>query len=284
MEWILARTFDGVWGAMPAELAYYPFASRTGVRAFATQHTAGLAAGGSPHAAAIAGLRECIETDAYWRSMRTKQVCGLFGNLEDAGDAPIASLVRKLAQMGIRVWAGSIAFDWPLPIAHVVLETKGESLPALSHGLGAGGTWREAVERALHEAIQVYSGLEKVSLQYWQDVSVQAHRTAEAAIVWSNPGFSPRILEPFRNAPPLDLNEPFEGLVTDVQPLIGWMKARELVAWTADLGVRDGLHVARTFLEGGVSAFSERGAPSTHLMDAVHRAGLTYPYLDPILT
>ena len=54
-----------------------------------------------------AGFRECVETDAYWLSMRTKQVCGSYGDLrlEDVVRAPVRELSRKLADHGVRVWA-----------------------------------------------------------------------------------------------------------------------------------------------------------------------------------
>ena len=284
VDWIAARSFDGVEGAMPAELAYYPFVPRTGVRAFSTQHTSGLAAATTQNAAALAGLRESIETDAYWLSMRAKRVCGRFDDLENAAQPAIRSLVRNLSDAGIVVWAGSISFDWPLAVVHVVLQTTGESLPTLAHGLGSGETWIQATERALSEAIQVYSGLEKIALQYWQEIAVRPDKSASAAVHWSSRKFAPRVTEVFADAPILGLDSAVPGLLTNVSDLLAWMVPRGLKPWSSCLGEMQGLVVARVYLEGGVSAFSERAGPSKRVMSFTSGLGLRYPYMDPILT
>src|ERR1700730_2395533 len=47
---------------------------------------------------------------------------------------------------------------------------------------------------------------------------------------------------------------------------------------------RRGLHVVRVFLEGAVSAFSERSGPSDRVSSFAREFGIKYQYFNPILT
>ncbi len=284
LEWIAARTGDGRNGALPAELAYYPFDPATGVKAFSLQHTAGLAAGSSIAGAARAGLLECIETDAYWLSMRTKHVAAHFTQLEDAPDALIRNLSRQLESAGIRVHAGLISFDWPIPIVHVVLETTGETLPALAHGLGSAETTVAALRKALLEAVQVFTGLEKVSLEYWPDIAVGSGEESRPAIAWSSRAFSGRITEPLLNSPAITLNSAPAPTLKNIKELNSWALERGFTPWVASLGEFEGLTTVRVLLDGAVTPFTERDSPSDRVLAVASSLGLRYPYLDPVLT
>jgi hypothetical protein len=283
LEWVSAETLSGGAGALPAELVYYPFQPSTAIKAFSVQHTAGLAAGNTIAAASAAALREAIETDAYWLSMRCMRICSRFDALADAPAPEVRRLVRSLAEVGVRTHAGLISFDWPVPIVHVVLETVSESLPALSHGLALSADPYVALQRALLEAIQVFTGLEKVSRHYWPEISVGLSRTADPPLLWSDPNYARRIVEMFENAPPVDLAADTSFAPT-LKELAAWMKQKGMTGWLAHLGSQGGLEVVRAYIEGGVSAFSERGRPSPRLNDMLSRYGLRFPYLDPVLT
>lgn len=283
LEWVIADTFSETVGALPAELVYYPFQPSSGIKAFSVQSTVGLAAGASVASASVAGLREAIETDAYWLSMRTRRVCATFRDLFDCSAPRVRQLVRALDGLGVATHAGLISFDWPVPIVHVVLETKSESLPALSHGLAMGVDPLMALERALLEAIQVYSGLEKVALEYWPEISVGLARSADPPIIWSDPSYAQRVVGMFDEAPPVNLSAS-ETNVTKVSGLLEWMISQGMTPWRAHLGERHELEIVRSFIEGGVSPFSERGDPSPRVQALLAKCGLRYPYLDPVLT
>lgn len=285
-DWVSARTFFGDRAAIPAELAYYPYQSSTSVSAFAQQQTTGLAAGTSTEEAALAGLLECIEGDAYWTSLRAHLISGRFANLGEIDNHNVRRIVGVLNKSGVRVHAGLIDFDWPLAIVHVVLENARESLPALSHGLGAGLCFDEAIERALIEAIQVFTGLEKVVAQYWPDISCTRVRTrVEPAISWSGPSFAPRIVEMFEEAPPIDLQpNRRSAYIKSFSQLPNWLEQNGFRALFAELGTLCELRVVRVHLDGTVSAFTERNGPSATLMRKLHKLGVPYAYLDPILS
>lgn len=284
LEWIRAHTLSGIQGAMPAELAYYPYQSDFPLRVFNVQHTSGLAAGATKKQAVAAGLLEAIETDAYWLSMRTHSLCGKFENLRSHCNEHIRSIIDHLNDSGIVVHAGLISFDWPLSIVHVVLETRNEKLPALSHGLGSGATHIAAFERALLEAIQVYSGLEKVCAEYWPQIALRPTEQSEAALLWSSRTFSGRILEMFDNAPVVDCQVYPGQYVQDFASLERWLNEHLFVPWIAPLGTMHGLEVVRVFVEGAVSPFSERSGSSTALKVRARKLGIHNLYMDPILT
>lgn len=283
LEWVTARTFSGRGGALPAELTYFPFQPSTAVKAFSAQHTAGLAAGASGAAASAAALREAVETDAYWLSMRCMRICSRFEALTEIGVPDIRHLVRSLADLGIHTHAGLINFDWPLPIVHVVLESTGDGLPALSHGLALGEDQFSALRRALVEAVQVFTGLEKVARLYWPEISVGLSRESIPALAWSDPSYASRIVEMFEDAPPLDPSAASAHL-SNVRELVSWITQQGMTAWCAPLGRHYGLQVVRAYIEGGVSPFSERGSPSLRMRETLKRFGLRHPYLDPVFT
>ena len=282
-EWVSALTFDGVEGAMPAELAFYPFSPASGIKLFSHQHTSGLGAGASPAQASLAGLRECIETDCYWLSMRTRRLCGSF-DLANLADDLISPIIHYLTEGGIEVHAGLINYDWPISVVHVVLETQSESLPALAHGLGSGSNHRQALQRALLEAMQVYSGLEKVCLSYWPEIAVGLKPTADPALVWAARSSIPRITAMFTNAPRLDPTGSFGAQPTDAAGLLNHIADRNMTAWRTSLGSMGGLHVERVLIDGAISPFSERDGPSKRLQTFLDASGLRDAYLDPILT
>lgn len=283
LEWVSAQTFSGRSGALPAELVYYPFQPGSAVKAFSAQHTAGLAVGASLASATAAALREAVETDAYWLSMRCMRIDSRFDALADSPVPEIRRIVRSLAEIGIRTHAGIISFDWPVPIVHVVLENASEGLPALSHGLALGVNPFNALQRALLESVQVYTGMEKVARLYWPEISVSLSRTADPSLVWSDPAYARRIVAMFENAPRFDPATATAHLST-VGELDAWMTQHEMTAWCAALGKSHGLEVARAYIEGGVSPFSERSQPSRRVCDMLTRYGLQHPYLDPVLT
>jgi len=286
IEWIPARTLKGIQGALPAELAFYPHDRAVPVVAFTSPHTAGLASGANTAEAIAAALIEAIETDAYWLSMRTHRICGTFPDLRTSGQPRVATITQHLADIGIRVHAGLINFDWPLSIVHVVLENQSESLPALSHGLGSGLTHTQAIERALLEAVQVYSGLKKVVAEYWPQISLRlrTRMLAEPALIWSSQSFRGRIVEMFESADTIEVHAPCEHGVESLSDLQRWLERNNFVPWVAPLGTFAGLSVVRVFLEGAVSPFTERGRPSARLLAVARELGVRNLYFDPILT
>jgi hypothetical protein len=195
LEWYPAFNLDGAPGAVPAELVLYPASHRIPVRSFSIHHTAGLAAGSSTGEAAAAAILELIETDCYWISMRMHQVCGKFVGLGESSSLNVRHLVAALHEQGIAVHAGLISFDWPLSVVHVVLENMKGQLPALSHGLGSSFSHDMAIEKALLEAIQVFSGLQKVAVDYWPDITMKSETSAEPLLFWSDPSRRKRIVE-----------------------------------------------------------------------------------------
>ena len=215
--------------------------------------------------------------------MRCMRICSRFDDLANAPLPEIRRLVRSLAEIGIQVHAGLISHDWPVPIVHVVLETATESLPALSHGLALGTDPFVALQRALLEAIQVYTGLEKVSRHYWPEISVNLSRVADPPLFWSDPSYARRIVDMFEDAPTIDLTAPAARLST-VSDLEEWMTRQGMTAWIAHLGNHQGLEVVRAYIDGAVSPFSERGQPSPRVRNMLTTYGLRFPYLDPVLT
>jgi thiazole/oxazole-forming peptide maturase SagD family component len=283
MEWVGARTLAGTAGALPAEMVLYPYSRGVPVKAFRCQHTAGLAAGAGFAEAVGAALLETIETDGYWLSMRMHRLVGTFNTLATT-HTRVTGIVQQLAAAGIRAHAGLINFDWPLSVVHVVLESQNETLPALAHGLGSGLTHERAIERALLEAVQVYLGLRKVVAEYWPQISLQPHALTDPALIWSSPSFSARVTEMFEQAPAIEVEAPREGGVECVGDLMSWLEQRGMVPWVVRLGELSGLTVVRVVLEGGVSAFSERGGPSRRVLEVADRLGVRGLHFDAVLT
>jgi YcaO-like protein with predicted kinase domain len=284
MDWVPAQGLDGTSGLLPAELVYYPYDPILPVRAFSAQHTAGLASAGSVDEAAAKGLSELLETDAYWTSMRLQKICCRVDGLATRADL-VGRLTRKLDSQGINVHAGLISFHWPIPIFHVVCEARGERIPALSHGLGASIDSSSALEHALLEAIQVYSGLQEVAAEYWPQICLSPSATANPALVWSTPAHKHRVIPMFERAPSIDLDAlRLDASINSFQNLEDWLRKCGYRIWIAKLGSLLGLETVRVFSEDLISPFSERSSPSQLLMQRSQQYNGGILHFDPILT
>lgn len=284
IDWFEAKLFPNLPAALPAEVVWFKYASRSGFRAFDMRHTIGLAAGVTEAEAFSNGLLECIERDAYAILMRCRLSCPEI-SVDDVASAgeDVQDVLLRLSDAGIEVHFKWLLLDYPTPIAHVFLRDKKNRIPAHSHGCSAGFTPSHAIARALFEAVQVHHGLARFAVVNWPKMAGRYESShSDPRLAWGDPLHS-STLEHLVNGPstkPHQWTEPqlsIEELCADLA-----RKGRR-VFWSK-LGNFAGLSVVRTFLEGSVSPDGRFEDLNRRLADWVQRCKIPGPYTDPILT
>lgn len=288
MDWVSASSFDGEPSFLPAEIAFYPYEPRLGVRAFTVQHTAGLGAGRNLNEAVAAGLLEAIETDSYRISMRLRHIPYVIPTheLETLVDQSISQLISRLANESVAIHAGLISRDWPLPIVVVWLEDTGGRLPAMAHGLGSGTTIVDAFERAILEAVQVHTGLQKICAAYWPEIVDPRTAFLDGNMLSCSHAYRDRILRMYEIAPVLPSQQWPSSPCSrgSFEQILKFMRAKAYRAWYSELGQLHGITAVRVFIEGAISPRNDMQVDGARLCDALQRSRLPLLYLDPIPT
>lgn len=283
IDWMPAWTLQGAPAAIPAELAFFPYAPRSGIRAFASQHTHGLAVGGSVTEAVWAGLSECLERDAYWILMRCRAHCPPVHVNQFSGSS--RAIMEKATQAGLTLMVKDISFDWPLHIVHATLVDQTGRLPALSHGLGSHTTLQRASEKAIAECVQIHADLRRYCEFGLSDVVLPTDQQApgkSAPAIWADPALSGLFSHLTENvlAHPASIgglrgSNPDE-IVRLIEDLAG------PIFWT-ELGEAGSLHAVRVMIPGCIPPTAETPWTTPRLTDWLNRFGLSFPYSTPIL-
>jgi thiazole/oxazole-forming peptide maturase SagD family component len=269
---------------MPTELAYFQYEpQKSHLRLFSLTHTMGHAAGSSIEDAALSGIMEVLERDAYWIIMRNRINCPDINLSEVPGLTPqILKIISTLTDEGITLSIKDASLDWGIAIAHVVLsDTKGR-IPAFAHGMGAGFDWATAITRAVTEVVQVHSGLYAYTQEYgmWQDVVGGTGILGRPEFAWSDPLFYPHIehlLIPSKEKSALEVSW------KTPKALIEHLTKIDHQIMIAKLGEIEGLSVVRVLISGTTHP-DERLERVTERMRKFADPSSKGFYSDPILT
>jgi thiazole/oxazole-forming peptide maturase SagD family component len=176
---------------LPAELAYFEYIPESNhTRLFSMHHTMGLAAGSSLEDAALSGIFEVIERDAYWITMRCRVNCPDI-DIEKVPDmdSRISEIKQLLKSKGFNLVLKDMSLDWGIPVVHAVLCDEKGKIPAFSHGTGASFSLSTAIARAVCEVLQMYSGLVEVTDTNfeWEEVVSVDGVLGKPELAWSDP-------------------------------------------------------------------------------------------------
>ena len=278
-DWVSAYTLQGAPAALPAERAFYDYVPQSGVRAFAWQHTMGLAAGATLEEAVWAGLTECLERDAYWLVMRCRLACPTLDSSSILAEA--AELRRFLDDAGVKVVFKNISLDWPLAIVHAILIDPTGRIPAFSHGVGSGSSYSSAGAKALLESFQIRAGLIRLCAA---DIarSVIPAPIREAERIWTDPA-SVELLRHLIIDPEIR-GESLPQTVLQPADIIREVESSSGPIFYAPLGSFHGLEVVRVYIPGSLQPDPTVEDAPTRLQEWLRRSGLPAPYPDPILT
>lgn len=277
LDWIPGWTLAGQRAAIPAELAYFGYVPKAGVRAFALQHTSGLAAGSTITKAIWRGLCEVIEREAYWIVMRCRICCPTL-KLDDCCDE-VQKLAATLEQMGIRVVLKDISLDSPLKIVHAIFVQESGRLPAFSHGIGSHLNLSQAALKAVTEGAQIFSSLRRLSEFDAAGVLLPTKNWRPPEFTWCDP--SSRLLLGHLIDDPPDAKAAFAGSNQSFSEYLVSISGR--LFWTY-LGSQHGIHVVRVLISDAIPPNRESSFIPRRLHDWLLRLKLQYPYDTPILT
>jgi thiazole/oxazole-forming peptide maturase SagD family component len=282
IDWVAASTLQGDAAAIPAERAYFNYEPVSGIRAFATQHTAGLAAGGTVEEAIWAGVSECLERDAYWIVMRCRLCCPTIDN--NVLGAQLTPLLNKIAEAGLALVLKDISLDWPIKIVHAILVDKTNRIPAFAHGVGSHTSLAQAARKSLSECLQIRKGLIRLCQIAEADILLPTSSIKSAPLAWSDPNCSSLLshlfdesagswVVPKSNEDTISPETILARLQTDAGP----------VFW-ADLGQMANLRVVRVLVQNCVSPDHSLEFVPVRLRRWLQRVKLPFPYELPILT
>lgn len=153
VRWVVARDLaDGTPVGVPAAMVYVPFFfdPGSGEPAICQPISTGLACHCSLAEAAIGGLCEAIERDAFmisWQARLARR------RIDLATLSPVNSeLVRRLAATGAAVTLFDLTMDNGVPAVMVVQTHESPEMPAITFACSAALDAEEAVRKALEEA------------------------------------------------------------------------------------------------------------------------------------
>ncbi len=280
IDWIAAHSLRGERAALPAERTYYNYEPRSGVLAFALQHTAGLAAGATLEEAIWAGLTECLERDAYWIVMRCRMCCPTIEPALIRQNNP--QLLDRIAQAGLRLVLKDISLDWPLRIVHATLVDESKRIPAFSHGTGSHTTYETAAFKAVLECLQLRTGLVRHCQRHSYDVQFPERRAKDPRSAWCDPASAEMLSHLYE-----DLSgTPSCNVGVDMIPaeVIGKLQERTGSILWAEVGRTHHLRVVRVWIPGCVIPDHTPDTVSDRLRSWLARTKIPYPYSIPILT
>ena len=279
-EWIPAYNFSRKkWSWMPAEAAYMDYIPKNGIKAFCLHHTMGLAAGKSFEEAAMNGLLEVIERDAYWNVMRCRINCPdiKISQLSEKS----RKLISSLEKQGLRIVLKNISLDWPINVAHATIINEKESLPAFSHGTGCAFSFKEAAEKALLESIQVYSGLAEIAKHEWSRIISVEGVLGNSRFAWTDPLIKPHINHLIEKGPVDKRNK--KKIAKNISDLVKMLCIKDHEILSSNLGEEKGLVVVRTYLTGATHPDDRLERISKRLQNNIKTHCPKGAYWDPIL-
>ncbi|MEJ5293151.1 MAG: YcaO-related McrA-glycine thioamidation protein [Candidatus Methanosuratincola sp.] len=152
IEWVEGHSLTrNVPILVPAEAVFHPYSRHN--QLFRT-NTNGLAVGNAVEEAIVHGLMEVIERDA-WSLFEAGRLQGRDLDLAHCGSPMVRSILEKLENAGIGVFAKDITSDLRIPTVAVAVDDELTRDPALlSLGVGTHLVAEIAAVRALTEAVQ----------------------------------------------------------------------------------------------------------------------------------
>jgi ribosomal protein S12 methylthiotransferase accessory factor len=142
---------------LPAALVYLNFVGMGGREFFTATTTSGLAGGADLPSAALRGIYELVERDAFvitWLARLPVPRIDL-----SAATGVAAEISGSYARVGIETLAFDLTNDLQIPVVMALAIAHDASLPAAAVGLGCDLDAAVALDRALMEVVQVRTGL-----------------------------------------------------------------------------------------------------------------------------
>ncbi len=270
---------------VPAEISYFGYSpQRTKTRLFSLYHTTGLACGSSIEEAALNGIFEILERDAYWITMRCKlNTADIDLKKVPSLDQNILKIVTALNKKGVLLHVKDMSLDWGVPIVHAVLEDTSGRLPAFTHGTGAGFTWSTAVARAVCEVLQMYVGQCAVVQERgnWQEIGAVSGASAQPVLMWSDPLYKNNLLH---LTTPLDKKWRPRETISSVEELLAHLKNKGHEVLVTELASRGDLKVVRVLVTNVTQPDPRLERISPRLEKWRKKEGLRGFFTDSILT
>jgi YcaO-like protein with predicted kinase domain len=256
LDWCAASTVYGLPAAIPAELAFYNFSPKSGVVGFNSQTTAGLAAGRSIETVTFTAIREVVERDCLWLTMRWGLNCQTIDHTVFASDASKV-ILKRLLVYGFIVHVKNISIDSPIPIIHVLLESRNGDLPAFCRGTGSSLSIEKAALKALEEAVQSLQSLRKClkDPKFFSE-SVFPHSGKSPDQFWSDPASRQFLLHLMQNNHPEQTPTANQFASSPALAIKRLVKSDRMPFYSI-LGQIGRLHVVRAVLENSQRPVNE---------------------------
>lgn len=285
-EWVQATDIiNNKKTYLPAEVAFFNYnPKKVKLKLFSLSHTTGVAAGASAEDAAMSGLFEIIERDAYWISMRCKVDCPDIDPRKVRNINPsVIFLIDQLVSAGFKIVIKDMSLDWGVPVAHVVIKDLGEGIPCFAHGSGAGCIWAVAVARAVAEAVQMYFGMKEFSNipDHWEKVISAQGNLGSGVLSWADPLYQEHISHLLFKS-----RKKFKSHLKVKSPrsLLELLKRKGYSAIVAPVYKKHGLHVVRVYVPEATQPDERLERISNRLLNYKKKLKLRGFYCDPILT
>lgn len=156
IEWVQGHCLTtGAPRLVPACAVYAPYQPPSGERLWFTPTSNGVAAGSSYSHAALGGLYELIERDAFivfWENKLTMPTLDIGSMGDSPEDAPTIRMLVELTTQGVEVSCKNVTTDLAIPAVAVRLLWHTTNGPRVVHASRANLDIRAAVRGALEEA------------------------------------------------------------------------------------------------------------------------------------
>ncbi|MGE0553594.1 MAG: YcaO-like family protein [Gemmatimonadales bacterium] len=286
-DWVEGQELSGASRVVPAELVYTNVIPACRVSAISYRNTSGLAAGATTEDALLNGILEIAERDCFWTVMKCRLQTPSIPtqNLVHCIEPRVRAAIDEARAMGLRLHLKDISLDWPIPVVHAVLEHVGQRAPTFARGSGAGLTMEQAVTRAVCEAFQVRSDLERL-LAFEQTAFVLAgEMRSSAAHYWADPLWGSNLAH-LLTASSMDANPAAAeawSIPVPVSTLLDSMTQRGIRIWWTSLGEIAAVKVVRVIAIGAVWPDPRGERPSGRLKDIASRSALASLFIDPVV-
>ena len=278
-EWISAYNFSRKkWSWIPAESAFIGYVPKPGIKAFCLHHTMGLSAGSTLEEATANGIFEIMERDAYWNVMRCRLNCP---DIKEKFMSHKSKVIRNFIKtLDLKLVLKDISLDWPVHIVHATLINEKEYIPAFSHGTGSSFSLKEAIEKAILEAIQVYSGLVELAKHEENRVVSVEGVIGNSCLAWLDPLIKPHISHLIHQGK----REERKEKTNNMDELIKIIKKKGHEIFSAKLAEVGDLVLVRTYITGSTHPDDRLERISKRLGKNIKFHCPRGAYWDPILT
>ncbi len=228
-----ALAFNWAWGwsmrqqrpvLVPEQMVYYRLGDTPGqpLNRFVYETSSGCALGGCVEEAALYGLMEVLERDAYLTSWYGR-IAPRALQLDAVADERVAALVARSRAQGYEVHAFDMRLDIDVPLVWALIVDPRADAPVKSYCASAGhARWEQALFAALVE-VTTSMGVYQVSMPPLRERALamardpwQVRSMADHVLLYSLPEVYPRLSFLFDGPPAQPLPAP-EAAATDVR-------------------------------------------------------------------